>query len=144
MTFDELKEAWSKDSKFDQLAIEKEIVKIPEMHEKYLKELTTANSDLHKIEKALDKLTYIKYRYYTGKMDLEEIREYGWEGNQEIILRSDMPMVLAADKDVSALTEKKKEAENKVNYCQSVIKEINNRNWQIRALIDWKKFAAGN
>lgn len=143
MTLEELREEWAVDSRFDQLAIENEISRIPKMHEKYLRYLTNANAELHQAEKTLDRLTYLKTMYYLGKMDVEVIKKYGWEPRQEIFLRSDIPMILAGDKEYAALLLNKKTIENKVTFCQSVLKELNNRNFQIRSFIDWKKYSAG-
>jgi hypothetical protein len=30
-----------------------------------------------------------------------------------------------------------------VDFCGSVLKELNNRTWQMKSLIDWERFTSG-
>ena len=50
---------------------------------------------------------------------------------------------LDADTDLSILRMKVSFSKEKVGYLESVVKIINNRQWNIRSAIDWRKFVSG-
>ena len=84
-----------------------------------------------------------KWLYYTGKISEEELREEQWEPFELSVLKTDIDKFLEADDDIQLISSKLKYAEVVVEYLESVIKIINNRQWNIRAVIDWLKFTNG-
>jgi hypothetical protein len=45
--------------------------------------------------------------------------------------------------DYIKASEKVNFQQEKVNYLEDVVKIVNNRQWQIRSIIDWLKFTQG-
>jgi len=59
------------------------------------------------------------------------------------VLKSDVYIYLDADKELQEADQKKEYLKQVVNYLERVLREINNRNWNIRNTIEWKKFIHG-
>lgn len=134
---------WREDSKFDLLHIEQELSRVPELHQKYLN-ISTEASLMHKaLLREFFKLRKDKRRYYSRDMDIEEIKERGWEVQDRIIPKANVEDYILADDDLSKL-QAKIDIQNEINeYCKMVLKEISSRTWQIRSLIDYRKYTAG-
>ena len=76
-------------------------------------------------------------------MDSDELKEYGWSPQPLRILKSDIPTYIDADKDVVEASLKIGVQEAKVEYLESIIKQINNRNFILSNIINWEKFRTG-
>ena len=134
---------WREDAKFDLLHIEQELSRVPELHQKYLN-ISTEASLIHKsLLREFYKLRKDKRRYYSRDMDIEEIKERGWDVQDRIIPKANIEDYILADDDLSKL-QAKIDVQNEINeYCKMVLKEISSRTWQIRSLIDYRKYTAG-
>ena len=84
-----------------------------------------------------------KWLYYTGKMSEEQLRFHGWEPFDLTILKTDVDRFIESDTDIIRLSAKITLQEEAVNYLESVVKLISNRQWNIRAALDWIKFTQG-
>jgi hypothetical protein len=88
-------------------------------------------------------LIKLKNDYYRGDMDSEELKEHGWDPQPLRILKSDIPTYIDADKDVVEASLKIGVQEAKVEYLESIIRQINNRNFILKSIIDWERFRTG-
>jgi hypothetical protein len=59
------------------------------------------------------------------------------------ILRQDIPIYLDSDNDLNTLLMKKSLHQEIVDFCGSVLKELNNRTFQLNNLIKWEMFTSG-
>jgi hypothetical protein len=143
MTFEELQEQIEKDLSFDETQLDTESLRIPQLHNKYLKHLYSEKLMLKKLRNDMGELTRIKYEYYTGKLDETTLKERGWEPFQLRVLKNDVDMYLEGDKDMNRLKGRIQLQEERVDYIESTVKAIANRGWLIRNAIDWKKFLGG-
>jgi hypothetical protein len=98
---------------------------------------------LKRMNSELSVLRKNKWLYYTGRMSQEELAQFGWEPFQLNILKTEADDMIESDADYIKASEKVNFQEEKVNYLESVIKIVQNRQWQIRAMIDWLKFTQG-
>jgi hypothetical protein len=76
-------------------------------------------------------------------MSKEELDQFGWEAFELNILKTEADEMIESDVDFIKLAEKVNFQEEKVSYLENVIKIVNNRQWQIRSIIDWLKFTQG-
>ena len=84
-----------------------------------------------------------KYEFLTQGPN-EETRDKGWRlPPKGMVLKSDIPMYMEADKDVVELGLKIGLQQEKIDFLESIIKTIINRNFVIRNGIDWQKFTMG-
>jgi hypothetical protein len=143
MTFEELQTQIEKDLAFDETQLDTESLRIPQLHNKYLKHLYSEKLLLKKLRNDMGELVRIKYEYYTGKLDEETLKEKGWEPFQLRVLKNDVDMYLEGDKDVNKLKGRIQLQEERVEYIEATVKNIANRGWLIRNAIDWKKFLGG-
>jgi len=143
MTFDELKQMIVKDLKIDETALDRESANTPQLHNKYLVMFMDEKMKLNKLKNDLSYLRTKLWLYYTGRMDKEQLTQLGWEPFELNILKTEADDLIESDERYFAVSDRVKFQEEKVNYLESVIKIINNRQWQIRAMIDWVKFTQG-
>lgn len=143
MTFEELQAQIEKDLSFDETQLDTESLRIPQLHNKYLKHLYSEKLTIKKLRNDMSELSRLKHEYYTGKMDEAALKERGWEPFQLRVLRNDIDMYLDADKDIIKLRGRIQLQEERVDYIEAIVKGIANRGWVIRNAIDWKKFLGG-
>ena len=78
--------------------------------------------------------------YYRGELnnpeDLTELNREPWP---KVTLKQDIPSYIDADKDMVTLQTKLAYQEELVGCCEDILKSINNRGFQIRAAIDWRR-----
>jgi len=127
----------------DQTQLDSESSRTPQIHSKYLNFLMDEKLKLAKIQSDFRVMKKKKWLYYTGKISEEELREENWEPFELTVLKTDIDKFLEADDDLQIISSKIKYAEIVVEYLESVIKIINNRQWNIRSVIDWLKFTNG-
>jgi hypothetical protein len=143
MKIEEIYELWAKDCEIDQTNISKESANIPKLHNKYFRIYMEEGMKLKKLRGEYKKLRLLKEQYYKGELDVDELREYGWQPQPLKILRQDIPTHIDADDDIIGTTLKIGMQEEKVNYLESIIKQINNRGFQLKTIVDWERFRTG-
>jgi len=143
MTLDQLMEEWKKDSSVDSTELGNESLKIPELHSKYLKLYFDARRTLKAVEFQSKELFLQKYEYYNGKMSEEELDKLGWEPFLKRLMKNEIEMYLESDKDIIQKNLKIVMQKEKLAFLEEVIKNINQRNFQIKNAIEWRKFTQG-
>lgn len=143
MTLDEIHEQWSKDSKIERDELADESMKIPQLHNKYLKMYSHERLRLKSIDFEYKQLVKLKTEYYMGTIADEDLVENQWQPNQLKILKSDIPMYIDADDQIISLLQKRAMQQEKVDTIDSIIKTINTRGFQIKNAIDWIRFTNG-
>lgn len=133
---------WEKDSIVDTTDPGKEIIHIPVLHSKYNKYLSLHNLSAKKCGLEISKLKKLKWLYYTGKLDREELEKLGWEPFR-FTLKSDISVYVEGDGDLSNLKRRQAYHEEAASFCIYVMKELNNRTWQLKEFINWEKFQQG-
>ena len=81
-----------------------------------------------------------KWEYYGGKADA---KVYAAKPFDLKVLKNDLAMYITSDEEVIALANKIGYLETVIKYLEGVIKSIDNRGWDIKNAIEWKKFEAG-
>ena len=139
---DELLEMWRKDCDIDRTEPGKALLDIPKLHSKYLTILSKHRMLGKEADFQLNRWKKLKWEYYTGKLDDEELKKYGWEPFP-YTLKSDLNTYLDADEDINKYLASKMMHEEVVDVCNAILKELNNRTWELRSFIDWEKFIQG-
>ena len=128
------------DLKIDDTELDLESIRTPQLHNKYLKLFTKYSLQLKKAKDDYDGLYKFKWEYYTGKATLSV---YKAEPFDLKVLKSDVHIYLNADAELQKLGQRQEYLNVVVVYIERVLREINNRNWNIRNTIEWKKFLHG-
>jgi len=140
MKLSEIQDAVDTDLKLDRTELDIESIRTPELHNKYFKEYTLHSLNLRKTESELKTKTKEKWEYYSGNASPDVYEKDPFDLK---VIRQDIPMYLAADVDIKAINAKIILQRATVEYLESVIKQINNRNWIIRNAIEFLKFKQG-
>lgn len=140
---DELIAEWAEDARIDTTNAGGEMTRIPVIHSKYNKYLS-----LHKIAKSrreaeYNKLRKTKWMYYNGKLSHEELTKLGWEPFV-FTLKSDLNVYMDADDDLIKIKGLASFHEECASFCAYVMKELNNRTWQMKEWMAWERFERGS
>lgn len=134
MNLEELQKIAEKDMKIDKDNLDIESLKIPEIQHKYLKFHSKYNLLLKQKETEYRMLYRKKWEHYSGKDE----KPFPLK-----ILKQDISIYLDADEELN-------KAKNTVEYYKTmvaeldgILKSLNNRGFQIKNAIDWKKFCEG-
>lgn len=127
----------------DDTELDIESMNIPQLHSKYLNIYMDEKLLLQKINSDYYRLKKMKWEYYTGKLDQDQLDEYGWEPFQLKILKQDIDLYMDSDEDLQKLINKQTYQKEKINYLDAILKSVNNRQWNIKGAIEWRKFING-
>jgi len=141
-SLEKLIEQWEKDSVIDQTEPGKEIVRIPLLHNQFNKYMALHNLATKRAILEYDRVKKLKWLYYSGKLDQWDLDKLGWEPFR-FTLKSDISVYIDGDDDLIKLKTKKAYHEEAANFCVNVMKELNNRTWQLKEFIGWEKFIQG-
>ena len=143
MKLEEIQELWNRDREIDISELATESIRIPQIHDKYLKIYVDEKIKLRKLQLNLAKISKIKSDYYSGRMSQEELDRLEWQPFLVKVLKGEVNSYVESDDDIIKLKETIALMEEKINYIDSVIRMINNRGFQIKSAIDWIKFKDG-
>jgi hypothetical protein len=139
---EDLLEMWRKDSIIDRTEPGKELINIPQLHSKYLNILSKHRMLSKEAEFKYNKMKKLKWEYYTGKLDDDQLKKYGWEPFP-FVLKSEITTYLESDDDINKYIVSKVIHDEIVEVCQSIMKELNGRTFQLRDFIQWERFIQG-
>ena len=144
VAIDDLMEMWIKDAVVDETEPWQETAKISTLHAKYLRILTHHNLVCKKLLSDYNKLKFIKFQYFGGDLNnTEDLDKYGYEPWAKKVLRQDIPMYLDSDAELNNILLKKVIHQEIVDFCTSVLKEINSRTYQLGNFIKWEVYTGG-
>lgn len=143
MTLDQILDEWRKDSKIDTTNFDSESIKIPELHSKYLKIYYDERKKLKGYEYKHKELYRQKYEYYHGRLSEQELEELGWEPFMKRLMKNEVDTYIHSDKDIIQLNARIENQIEKNDCIENIMKNINQRNFQIKNAIEWKKFTQG-
>jgi len=112
----------------------------PQLHNKYLKFLNKYKLLLVKAEDDFKLLRKYKWEYYTGKAEERVYKEQPFDLK---ILRQDIDKYLDADGELQKSKQKVRYLEVVIDYLDKTVKQISNRGFLIKSMIDWRKFING-
>ena len=144
MKLEEIQELWNRDREIDISELATESIRIPQIHDKYLKIYVDEKIKLRKLQLNLAKISKMKSDYYSGRMSQEELDRLEWQPFLVKVLKGEVNSYVESDDDIIKLKETIALMEEKINYIDSVIRMINNRGFQIKSAIDWIKYKDGS
>ena len=119
----------------DQEAYKNQIIK-----PKYLDHRSRFQLLLQKANGDYQRMYREKWEYYGGKADA---KVYVAKPFDLKVLKGDLAMYISSDEEIIKMMDKIGYLEVVVKYIDGVIKSIDNRGWDIKNAIEWKKFDAG-
>lgn len=143
MTIEELHDLWGADGQIDMTNISRESANIPFLHNKYFTKYTNEYLKLKKFRADYKKLNRLKEEYYRGMLDPEELKIHGWKPCPLKVRPTEVPKYVETDDDIITLSLKIGYQESVVEFLESIIKQINNRGFQLKTIVDYEKFKNG-
>ena len=143
VNIDSLMKEWSQDSGIDSTAMEKELLKISHLHSKYLNIMSYHRHLVRKMEADYKMMKGLREDYYQGHLTKEELDERGWEPMQHVLTNPQIARKLETDGELNKLLLKKIAHEEIVSYCESVLKSLNNRTWDLGNYTKYLQLTSG-
>ena len=140
MTLDELKAQVLLDLSVDNEHLDTESLKNQEIKAKYLDYKTRYELLLFKAKGDYKRLYREKWEYYGGKADAKIYISKPFDLK---VLKTDLSVYITSDDEIIDAENKIGYLETVVDYIKGVIKSVDNRGWDIKNAIEWKKFEAG-
>ena len=141
MNLDELKKEAYKDLPItNQEHLDQEAYKNQEIKAKWLDYKSRFELLLTKNKGDYQKLYREKWEYYGGKADA---KIYATKPFDLKVLKTDLAVYITSDEEIINAENKVGYLETIVDYIKGVIKSVDNRGWDIKNAIEWKKFEAG-
>jgi|TARA_R110002050_G_scaffold221922_1_gene357818 hypothetical protein len=140
MNLDELKLQVQRDLKVDNEHLDTESLKNQEIKATYLDHKTRYELLLYRAKGDYKRLYREKWEYYGGKADA---KIYASKPFDLKVLKTDLAVYITSDEEIINAENKIGYLETVVDYIKGVIKSVDNRGWDIKNAIEWKKFEAG-
>jgi len=146
ITLVNLHKLWTVDTKIDDTQLDLESKKIPLLHSKYLNLLTVAKLQLQQSKTKQKQRYFAKLLWYKNKSSDEDLENRGFKNRYDgpkLIDKHMLDAAIEADEDLCKLKDTLVYHESIVTYLENIMKEINARNWNIKNIIDVRKFESG-
>jgi len=141
MDLETIQSMWSKDAQIDQDNLHDEAAKIPSLHAKYF-DLYNNIKLLRERSITVDsKVRLDRWNYYAGKADPEVYEKEPFP--YKVRKKDAIKRYMDADDKVQQTTLKIKYYDVMLTYLEDIIKQVGNRSYQLKNIIDWHNFRAG-
>lgn len=141
-TIEKLLEEWDVDSTVDKTEPGKEMLKIPVLHAKYIRILSKYNLMGKRAEHDFAVLRRQKSDYYNGRMSEQELKSKNLQPFK-FVLKGEVWEYIDGDSDIVKLKDKIVMCSEIVKTCESILKELNQRTYQLTNYMKWEMFIAG-
>ena len=142
-TLEDIHDMWDEDTNIDPTDLAEEARKIPKLHAKYYRMLTSEHQIQRRLEADLKKLLLLRSEFYDGTLPEEELRKYGWEPYLKRVLKSDIKNYLDSDPLVIKIKLKIGEQHEKVDLLEGILKSLNNRGFLLNTMLQFEKLKLG-
>lgn len=137
----EIKTKAEEDLEIDEIDLDSALLAIPKLHAKWLDLFTENTIFLKELYSLKEKTKLERWKYYSGKQSDRYVAENGII--HEKILKTDIDKYLAADDKLKLVNDACTHQKALTDYIEKVLKEIGNRGFHVKAIIDWRRFQSG-
>lgn len=140
--FEELRVESIKDIEIDEMDIEGEAVRTPKLFSKYFPIFQDCAVAYKKMKIELDALEKHLYLFYTGRASPAVYKERK-RPNFEVT-KTETPLLIKGDEMYIKLTMRMEQCKIMCDFFEAVIKQIKDRNYHLKLILDYRKFSEGN
>jgi len=140
-SFVELVGVAEKDVLIDDFDIDGEAIRTPKLHQKYSVMLAKESMALIKYQQIQKRVYLERWKYFNGKQTDQYYTKFGVFN--EKVIKGDIDKYLSSDKRLGYANELLEVQKQIVNYLERTVKDISNRGFHIKSIIDWRRFEAG-
>jgi hypothetical protein len=144
LNIETLKEEWKRDSAIDETNLNRELVRIPLLHSKYLEYLMLYRAKKANAIRKLNTMKNVKRRYYRGEFTREDLEEHGWHQWQGLKpSASELNMLFEIDSDLNDLEERVEYWNTALLSAEYIMRLIHSRGYDLKTMVEFTKFQAG-
>ena len=144
MNMESILDEWHKDSPIDETELAKESSNIPRLHAKWLRIFIAEKAVWRKKQAELFKAKKTITEFYNGELDVDELKTLGRDQfYKKMKTKEEMQLYLDSDDLIVGKRASRDAQSDKVDYVERVLKDINNRNWTIKTMLEWNRFTSG-
>ena len=140
MDLEKLQELADKDLKINETELDLESLRLPQLHNKYMKHLTKFKLLLSKAEAELATTKKELWEYYTGKADASVYAEKPFNFK---LLRQDVAQYIQSNEEYIKAKQKVDYLNTTIDFLDRTIRQITNKTFTIKNAIEWRKFTSG-
>ena len=139
-TLDEFYNDTKQDLTIEESELDRESLRTPYLYDKYLKMYQKTKLHLREVEQKYNEIRLEKHRYYSGNADPEVYKKspFGIK-----VIKQDLEMYLNADPDLAKATDLVEYVSAIKDFLEKTLKNVENRNWNIKNAIELRKFLSG-
>jgi hypothetical protein len=140
MDLETIQNMWAKDSVFDDVMLDTTSMKIPQLHSKYITLHNEYSLLLKKAKQEQNKLVHLRTLYYSGRgtPDMYEDAPFNYK-----LIRSEVPSWVAVDETVNKVEMKVALYETTLNSLSEILKQIHQMSFNVKNMIEWRRFVNG-
>tara|TARA_B100002019_G_scaffold44349_1_gene37178 strand:- start:15678 stop:16082 length:405 start_codon:yes stop_codon:yes gene_type:complete len=132
---------WKKDSVIDTDLYCEESTKVPQLHMKYMEFFSMFSLMKKEKEILLKQMIKDKWLYYKGKAPSSVYKEMPFD--LKLTSKDEIEMFIDADEEIGKLQYKLEYISQTLSYIEGILRQLNNRTFQIKNAIEWEKFKNG-
>ena len=140
MNLDQIQEMWAKDCVIDDVMLDTASMKIPQLHAKYITLHNEYSLLLKKAKQELNRTSHLRTLYYSGRgtPDMYEDSPFDYK-----LIRSEVPSWVAVDESVNKVEMKVALYETTLSSLSDILKQIHQMSYNIKNMIEWRRFVGG-
>lgn len=140
-SFDDLREQVKKDMTLDDCDLDSESARTPKLYMKYLNLYYTIAEKFESLKYKEAVLVKDKTLYYMGKAPAAVYQKAPFNLT---VTKTDLPLYLNSDAELNTVRTALKTASLMMEYLEQVNKQVRDRGFQIKNIIDWRRFTNGS
>ena len=131
---------WAKDSVIDDVMLDSSSMKIPQLHAKYITLHNEYSLLLKKAKQEQNRIVHLRTLYYSGRgtPDMYEDSPFDYK-----LIKSEVPSWVAVDESVNKVEMKVALYETTLNSLSDILKQIHQMSYNIKNMIEWRRFVNG-
>ena len=144
-TIEQVLEEWKQDAPYTELSLQKDLYTTPNLHAKYLGAFVYFKAKKDAAEKKYNLMLWKKRKYWRGEMEKHELEQHGWSQWQGLKPSgSELNFLIDADRDLNDLRQNMESYKTSVLALEYIMKQISQRDWGMKNIIEYQKWIAGN
>lgn len=144
LTIDDIIAEWKSDNTIDETKLPSELMKTPMLHSKYLEVYLQIKRKFIAATASYNKLKFLRKKYFRGEMTREELAEQGWEQYQGLKMsQTEFNSMSEIDPMLSDEWVKVEYLKSLVEGLTYILKEIQNRGYTIKTMVEYNKMMMG-
>jgi len=150
MDLSKIQDLWEKDSALDISdninSVSQASADTPKLHAKYFKILSEERLEARRLELKMKERSALLWKFYAGMpMDEDELDFLRLDpiNKEKRVLKDQIRYYIDADKPMLKLQTMLEYQNEKVSFLEEIIKQLNNRSFQLKNVIEWKRLIIG-